>query len=215
MDHGQRPDSAKAIAYEYIKQGIISGEFKVGEFITESQIADELGMSRTPVREAVQALEQVGFLRVFPKRGAYIPPIAEHEIREVWDARQLIELHCVAYATELVDSSLCDNLKAHIAGQEEAARRHDATTFIEHDHAFHRTLVGSAGNSVLNEFYDSLRDRQLRMGIRALLSSEERFQQVLREHRRIVTTIESGNKDEANEALRDHLGRTRVAMSES
>lgn len=204
--------SAKARAYEFIKEGITAGTLPAGEFVTENQIAEQLGMSRTPVREAVQMLERAGFVRVFPKKGAYVPPIDAQEIRDVWEARQLVEGHCIRITAAAPGADLGRRLRDLLDQQQAARAEEDVRLFIEHDREFHRVLVASAGNKVVADFYESLRDRQLRMGIHAVLSSAERFSQVIDEHFAIVTAVEAADPDAAYRALETHMQLTAKAM---
>lgn len=205
--------SAKTRAYEFIKDAIATGVLPEGEFIVESQLAEQLGISRTPVREALQLLERAGFVRVIPKKGAYIPPIGVQEIWEVWEARRLVESYCVRHAAESRDPELPSQLHELLDQQRESALAQDVRKFIELDREFHRTLVGAAGNSVVSEFYESLRDRQLRMGVQALRGSTGRSQQVIEEHEAITEAIRRGDPDQAIAALCVHLDATRNAIT--
>lgn len=206
------PPSAKKRAYEFIKEGITTGTLPAGEFVTENQIAEQLGMSRTPVREAVQMLERAGFVRVFPKKGAYVPPIDAQEIRDVWEARQLVEGHCIRLTSAAPGPELGGQLRDLLEKQKAASTDEDVKLFIEHDREFHRVLVFGAGNKVIEDFYESLRDRQLRMGIHAVLSSAERFAQVIEEHLAIVNAVEAADPEAAYRALETHMQLTRKAM---
>lgn len=204
--------SAKERAYAFIKGEIIAGRFASGEFVSEGQIADALGVSRTPVREALQLLERAGFVRVFPKKGAYIPPDDQREMRQVWEARQLIETHCIALVSEKGDEGLAATLESLLEEQRRNADNGDIQAFMENDRDFHRAIVEAAGNSVLAQFYETLRDRQLRMGAQALKSGTQRFVEVLEEHEQIVLAVRAADSAKSCDAVREHMDRTRRAM---
>src|SRR6201996_1791220 len=115
----QRPVSATTTAYRFAKQRLLDGRFPAGELLSENEIARELGISRTPVREAFLLLEAEGLLELYPRRGALVSPIAPTESDDVLEARLLIEGHCAGALAE-PDPALDAALAAAIAAQEEA-----------------------------------------------------------------------------------------------
>jgi DNA-binding GntR family transcriptional regulator len=195
-----------ARAYDHVKHRILHSVAD-GDFITELQVAGELGISRTPVREAFHRLEMEGLLRLIPKKGALIPAISSREITEVMETRQLIELFCAEKVLErgiAIHQQLDDLLAEQVALRDEG----DVEGFIDCDRRFHLTIVEAAGNSVLVGIYETLRDRQLRMGVRVMLADPDRSHQVLTEHRAIAKALRAGNIDTVRKAMSGHLGRT-------
>ncbi|GAA3072504.1 GntR family transcriptional regulator [Streptosporangium carneum] len=180
-----------------------------GTFLTEAEVCEATGMSRTPVREALLRLETEGFLQIMPKKGAFVPPVSDAEIEAVMQARELVEDWCVRRAVPLADS-LAPELERLVDRQETLLEDHLA--FIECDRAFHRAIVRAAGNPVLAEFYETLRDRQVRMGLRAVAAAEDRARTVLAEHAAIVEGIRSGDAARAASALAAHLNGTLAVL---
>lgn len=203
---GKRAPSAQDVTYEWLKQHIFELPKDGGVFLSESEVAQAAGTSRTPVREALLRLETEGLLTIVPKKGAYIPPISDSEIEAVMEARGLVEDWCVQRVVP-AQPSLITELEG-ILGEQEALLD-DAVGFIDRDRAFHRTIVRHAGNPVLAEFYESLRERQIRMGVRAVASEENRARTVLDEHRAIVRALADGD---AGDALAAHLASTLAAL---
>ncbi|MER5185450.1 GntR family transcriptional regulator [Streptomyces sp. NPDC002896] len=198
--------SAQDLTYEWLRKHISELPRDGGIFLSESEVARAAGTSRTPVREALLRLETEGLLKIVPKKGAYVPPISDSEIEAVMQARGLVEDWCVRRVVPASPSFVAE-LERIVAEQE--AMIDDPVGFIDRDRDFHRALVRQAGNPVLGEFYESLRERQIRMGIRAVASDEDRAQQVLEEHSAIVRAIAAGD---AVEALACHLASTLAVL---
>ena len=207
--------TAKQRAYEYVKSRIIDKSFEEGDFLTEVGIADDLGISRTPVREALVLLEAESFVELLPKKGAYIPRISPRDIREVMEARSLIETFAAERIVER-RSELVPKLRESLEVQKKRMMEGKIDEFVEADRAFHYLIVSTAGNNLLARFYEGLRDRQIRMGIRAATYSTQRVEQVLEEHAAVVRAAEEGSPGELREAIRRHLDRTlSVLMAEA
>jgi DNA-binding GntR family transcriptional regulator len=204
-----RGDAAQDIVYRWLKQHVLTLPSREGTFLTEAEVCRATGTSRTPVREALLRLEADGLLQIVPKKGAYVPPITEAEIEAVMQARGLVEEWCARQAARFGDM-LAVELDGLISMQIEA--RDDPVAFIECDREFHRTIVRAAGNPVLADFYEGLRDRQLRMGVHAITISGGRGDGVLAEHAAIVEGIRCGQPEQAAAAVAEHLARTLVAL---
>ncbi|PZG31636.1 GntR family transcriptional regulator [Spongiactinospora gelatinilytica] len=208
---GLRDDggSAQDAAYWWLKQHIARSPRHEGTFLSEAEVARETGTSRTPVREALLRLEAEGFLQIVPKKGVFVPPITDEEVRAVMQARELVEDWCVRQVTP-AGESLIGELESLLAEQERVIG--DPVAFIELDRAFHRAIVRRAGNPVLAEFYESLRDRQVRMGLHAVASEQDRARAVLDEHAAIVAALRTREARAAGDALHAHLASTRAAL---
>lgn len=204
--------SAQDSVYDWLRQRISSTPRDDGEFLNEAALAKEAGVSRTPVREALLRLEADGWVRIVPRKGAFVPPISDAEVDAVMHARLLIEDWGVREVCRrgLV---LADSLEGLIIEQGKHAE--DPNEFIQLDREFHRTIVNSAGNPVLAEFYESLRDRQVRMGLRAISRITNRDKQVLAEHEAIVSALRSLDESNAAQAVRDHIDSTISALRSS
>lgn len=206
---GQSRASAQDHAFEWLKEYIATLPRNEGTFLTEGDVCESTGLSRTPVREALLRLQADGFLQIVPKKGAFVPPITDAEVEAVMQARGLVEDWCVRRATSVPDS-LASELMTLIDKQK--VSQGNPVEFIDSDREFHRMIVHSAGNSVIANFYESLRDRQVRMGLRAIATSEYRSSQVLKEHAAIVEGISSGDPDTAATAIATHLSGTLSAL---
>jgi DNA-binding GntR family transcriptional regulator len=199
--------SAKKIAYDHVKAEVLAGKQREGEFLTEEAVAEALGISRTPVREAFVRLEAEQLLELLPRKGALIRPITYREIVEVMEVRQMIE-QFAARRLLARGAGIAPALEALLAEQRSLAEAGDAEQFIECDRRFHTEIVRAAENALLAETYQSLRDRQLRMGVRAVMASPARTRQVLAEHQQIVLAFGAGDAELAVRAIEEHLRTT-------
>ncbi|MCV3210917.1 GntR family transcriptional regulator [Mesorhizobium sp. YC-39] len=204
-----RTDAAQDIVYRWLKQHVLTLPRHEGTFLTEAEVCRETGTSRTPVREALLRLEADGLLQIVPKKGAYVPPITEAEIEAVMQARGLVEEWCARQAAGFGEV-LATELDRLVAMQVDL--HDDSVAFIECDREFHGTIVRAAGNPMLASFYESLRDRQLRMGVHAITISGGRADSVIAEHAAIVEGIRRGQPEQAAAAVAEHLARTLVAL---
>ncbi len=206
---GQKAEAAQDVAFAWLKKHIVTLPRTEGSFLTEAEVCRATGMSRTPVREALLRLEADGFLQILPKKGAYVPPITEAEVEAIMQARELVEDFCVRRAVVLADVVAAE-LERLLKQQEEQQKL--PLEFIESDREFHRTIVRAANNPVLAGFYESLRDRQMRMGVHAIATSERRVGNVLAEHRAIVEGVHSADPERAAAAMAEHLARTLAVL---
>jgi DNA-binding GntR family transcriptional regulator len=201
--------SAGERAYAHVKGQILRGAFDGGELIAEGQVADSLGMSRTPVREAFLRLETEGLLRLYPKRGALVVPVSPREVDDVVEARQLIERFAVTKViTRGRHVEVAAGMRAILDQQRAAAHEHDADRFNDLDREFHAALVEAPGNAIISRQYEGLRDRQVRMGVTALQRDPQRLQEILDEHERICRLLEAADADGLGAFLDGHVART-------
>src|SRR6185436_19852515 len=139
--------SAAARVYVYVKERLLDGTFPGGALLSENELSQQLGLSRTPVRQAFVQLEAEGLLELYPKRGALVVPIAASEVEDVFEARLLVEEHCARRAAG-AGPALGAELDDAIAEQERAVAAGTAG-FAEADRHFHRAIVAAAGNAIL------------------------------------------------------------------
>ena len=205
--------SGRQKAYAFLKDTVLTDPAMQGEFLSEQTIADRVGISRTPIREALLMLAAEELVSLVPKRGAYIAPLSGREIGELMEMRALLERYA---ARRTVGSGTAPVAEMdRILGEQAALRGGDsAKDFIAADHRFHATLIASAGNSLMTKQYDALRSRQVRAGISALYRSGGRQDEVCVEHRRILEALASGEADEACAAIDAHIAATRRILTE-
>lgn len=201
-------------AYAYTKERILDGRFTAGLLISEGDVSADVGMSRTPVREAFLRLASEGLLQLYPKRGALVVPVSAAEVESVMETRLLVE----RFAIERViasDADVASLLDGSIARQQHLADYGDPREFVETDREFHRIFVAASGNFILLQLHDSLRDRQSRMNVTALARDSDRMRQVLAEHRALVGAVNARDRDTAVAIIQDHLHQTLLLLRQA
>lgn len=203
VETGAAPSAAERV-YLHVKRGILDGSHAGGELFTEGEVAEAVGVSRTPVREALLRLEGEGFVRLYPKKGALVIPVSAQEAQDVVEARSVIEewavtkawAHRRELATELVP----------LLEQMRRARRSGAIgEFAAADRTFHERIVAAAGNAILTRQYHQLRERQLCISSYLMRVSDARMDKAIHAHRHLVALLEGGTKAEFLAATREHL----------
>jgi DNA-binding GntR family transcriptional regulator len=205
--------TAKDRAYAFVKERVLDGVYPGGELLSEGEVAAELGLSRTPVREAFLLLEAEGLMRLYPKRGALVVPVSPEEVRDVMETRQVVERHAASRLAARAPAAVLDELEALIAEQSTRAAEGDGAGFVDADRRFHRALVAGAGNAVLLRLYDTLRDRQRRMGATTVARDPAAMAAFLAEHRAIVDALRAQNVTEAADRIDRHIAGARARLS--
>lgn len=202
-----RPAGAKAMefAYDYLKRLIIDWIIPAESFVTEMEVAEAAGVSRTPVREAFLRLDAEKLVQLVPRRGIWIKPVTVREIRELSQTRLVLELHAAA---EVITHGLdaAPRLHEHIAHQRKMLA--DGTgypEFIACDRQFHTDLVRAVGNTVMTGIYESMGDRQQHTGVAAFTAQPGRAANAVEHHQAIADAIAARDLPAAEQALRIHL----------
>ncbi|GAA0520415.1 GntR family transcriptional regulator [Saccharopolyspora subtropica] len=203
--------SGRELAYDHLKDTVLSDPAMQGQFVNEQALADEIGVSRTPIREALLLLAAEDLVQLVPKRGAYIAPVSGREIRELFEIRGMIECYAARRTVELGVVPVAQ-MRAELAGQRDLTGEDQARAFIDCDHRFHSALVRAVGNDMLAKSYDALRARQIRAGIVALFRAAGRRKAVLVEHEAIVDALADADAEAAVAAINAHLAATQQVL---
>ncbi|MGZ4653823.1 GntR family transcriptional regulator [Oryzihumus sp.] len=204
MDTSSGMPSASERTYAHLKRSILDGTHAGGVLVTEGEVAEAVGVSRTPVREALLRLEAEGLVRLYPKKGALVIPVSAQEARDVVEARELIE----QWAADRVwarRKEVLDDLATLLEQMRDARRRGAVAEFSEADRAFHERIVAGAGNAVLTRQYRSLRERQMCLTSTAMRVADGRMDKAVQGHRQLLELLRSGTKAAFLAATRDHL----------
>jgi DNA-binding GntR family transcriptional regulator len=209
----ERTKSLKEKTYDILKEMILTGRLEPGRLHNEVKLAKELGVSRTPVREALSELRQEGIVDFVPNKGILIREITVKQVQEIFEIRQIIE----SYVTQAVASRLSaadlKKLDAIIKKQEKLALRNDNQAFIETDRKFHLLLAARLDNRRLGAILENLRDQIHFMGIYAIKKSG-RMGQTLTEHIKILAALREGKAKKAQKAMLQHLKNTEKTILE-
>ncbi|MFR9673002.1 GntR family transcriptional regulator [Streptomyces sp. TR06-5] len=206
-----QPPAAERV-YTHVKQAVLERRYEGGMLLTEGELADAVGVSRTPVREALLRLEVEGLLKLYPKKGALVLPVSAQEIADVVETRLLVEEHAVRRAAGATPAGLIEGLEALLSRQQEEADASRLADAAVSDRCFHAEIVRATGNAILVRLYDQLRDRQLRMGVAVMHAHPDRIAKNITEHGEILAALRSGDAEAAAAAVHRHVGRVRTLV---
>ena len=205
MRASSRPRGASAQrAYDFAKWAILNGVYQAGEVVTVAALANEIGLGRGSVRDALLRLEAEGLVLFCPGRGAVVSSFSSREVDDVLEARVVVENHTAARSFEHRAAFLPDLVRVH----EEMRRRRrerDTAGFTDADRLFHEIIVDGAGNTVLSEIYRSLRERQTLFTSAMVRGRTDRMEAAIREHSRIIERLEGDDEAAFVDVVNAHL----------
>ncbi len=205
------PEKLAELAHGEIFSRILTLQIPPGALLQERQLAESLGMSRTPVREALMRLAHEGWVTTNARRHSEVKKLTEEDVREVMEVRRFLELRGLEVIMETRRQSKIPATLAMIH-ERMAGVRADTQAYILEDQCFHRVIVSAGGNSRLNGFYAQVSFEVIRMGIAGLKARGSSRDEVEEEHNNILRGIASGKKKDARAALCQHLDVTRAMI---
>ena len=198
--------------YEAIKKEILCGRYAPGTVLNERQLSEEFGISRTPVREALQMLAQDGWLQIETYKGAVVREFSPRYMWEVARIRQALEICAVEGAAANITDADILKLGEIQDAQRQVLEHFDVLNYILLDRTFHGCIYDLSGNSelihLLRNYYDIFRF----LGTQAVLNSEERRSPTLAEHQAILDALKRRDVTAATEAMRIHMENTEKNM---
>jgi DNA-binding GntR family transcriptional regulator len=189
-----------------LRQAILEGHFRPGEKIDQELIAEELEVSRTPVREALKVLESEAFVEIRPHRGAFISVVTREDIRKIYEVRTLIEAEIVRRVTPIIPESVLEELEACLDEVHECPE--DRIKHVDADIFFHDKVSEYATNELLTEILDGLNNRILRVRRFGQLQPEYHLMTSHREHCAILKAMKQRDPDRAADLMARHLSRS-------
>ena len=209
--HNHRP--LREIVYEELKRQILMGEITPGTRMMEVELAEKMGVSRTPVREAIRKLEKEGLVAIEPRRGAYASDISIKDMLDVLEVRQDLEGMAAAMAARKVTE---DEKKAFIKANTaymEAVKSGDTEEIIRCDEVFHKLIGDFSGNKTLNQLLSQLQELALRF--RYLYYDDfSRYEKMPMEHEEIEEAILSGDSRKARIVAEEHIDNLKKFVTE-
>ncbi|WP_196807335.1 GntR family transcriptional regulator [Candidatus Solirubrobacter pratensis] len=199
-------------AVSMLRAAILGGELEPGSIHSAASLADRLGVSPTPVREAMLALVLSGLVEVLPNRGFRVTVIDENDLDEICALRLMLEVPAIALAVERASDASLNGLRTRLAELEDAAANSDVSAFLVADRAFHLELLALAGNRRLVRIVAELRDQTRIVGLQSLAAAET-LEAIAAEHRPILEAIQARDVAAAQRSMTVHLEHTRGAWA--
>lgn len=199
--------SLRGKVYEQIREDILSGRYEQNTELKEAAIGAELGVSRTPVREALRQLELEGLVNIIPNRGAYVNKITVQDVRDIYVIRSMLEGLCARWATEHITKEQLERMEETLCLSEYHTQKENYDKLYELDSLFHEQLYSAGGSRILNHVLSDFHD-YVKQARKASIASEGRSVKSTREHRAIFEAIKAGDADQAEELARLHIRHT-------
>jgi DNA-binding GntR family transcriptional regulator len=200
--------SLREQAREAVRTQIVLGQIEPGQVESVINVAAALGVSVTPVREAIMDLANLGMVEIIRNRGFRVPVLTDHDLDEIFRIRTMLEAPAMADVVQALDGTPVPQFRQLAEQITDAAREGDLTSFLDLDRQFHLGLLELLGNRRLVAMVGQLRDQARMQGLQKL-ADQGQLTQSGEEHIAIVDAIESGDGELAAELMRKHLAHSR------
>jgi len=203
------PSNLTTLAYNSIKEYILEGRLDESSRLTEEFLSTQLGISKSPIREALNRLETERLIRIEPRKGAYLRRLAPDEVTDLYDLREALETHVVRTAN--LTPSLLTELRQSLKRQRAFLKANDRTHYIEEDVHFHEELAQATGNSHLCSVLENIQN-QIWLSRR---NSYDLSSSTAPDcHEAIVAALEANQRDKAEAAMRNHVQNVKSRLLE-
>lgn len=207
-EFGKNNDDAylplRDVVFNTLRQSILTGELKPGERLMEIHLADKLGVSRTPIREAIRMLELEGLVTMIPRRGAEVAQITEKNLREVLEVRGALDALAVELACERITPEELEQLKKACEHFEAETKKGDANRVAQADVALHDIILAASRNEKLVQMIGNFSQQMYRYRLE-YVKEEAHYETLIREHRIIYEAIRDRDKERGAKAIRLHI----------
>jgi len=191
--------------YRILKERIIKGNLKPGEKILEVNIAKQLGVSRTPVREALRELAAEGFFAMEPNLGMIVIDFSIEDLQEVLKIRKLLEGFATSIAAKKINKEEIKKLEKIIKKMSISISKNDVLVYSDLNAEFHNLIFNICGNKQLIKIYDNLSNSEHRFRIRSLRNNPERLKYSLKEHQKILEALKRKDSEQAYKLSQKHI----------
>lgn len=192
------------VVFNTLRKAILTGELKPGERLMEIHLANRLGVSRTPIREAIRKLELEGLVIMIPRRGAEVAQITEKSLKDVLEVRRALDALCVELACDRISAEETEQLRESCEEFERATETEDTAVIAKADVELHDIIVHATGNQRLIQLINNLSEQMYRYRFE-YIKDEDRHDNLIREHRMIYESIAKRDKKRAAEAAKLHI----------
>ncbi|MCO4319074.1 GntR family transcriptional regulator [Phyllobacterium sp. 21LDTY02-6] len=204
----ERPRSLKELVVDELRSRIIDNKIQLGAALSENALAADLGMSKTPVREALQQLQLEGLVEVLPQRGSFVFRIAAEQVEQISELRTVLELAACRLAINRNHTSLVSQMSVVMEEMQAAYDRDDTVSYHKLDGAFHQVFIELCGNPFLVEAFSQVgfRTQALRSRLSRIADLNSRS---VAEHRQMLTYVQRRDIPELQALLAAHIDQTR------
>lgn len=200
------------VVFYTLRQAILKGEMEPGERLMEIQLAKKLGVSRTPIREAIRKLELEGLVIMIPRKGAEVAGITEKALRDVLEVRRSLEELAIELAVDRMQEDDIRALEAARIEFREALNSNDMIRIAQADEKFHDVIYAGTYNDKLVQILNNLRDQMYRYRLEYIKDTGKR-QLILIEHENILNAVKTRNLELGKHAMREHIDNQEITIS--
>lgn len=204
------PDNLTTLAYRTIRSYIWDGKLDEGDRLTEEFLAQSLGISKSPIREALNRLESEGLIHIEPRKGAYLIQYTPDEVADLYEVREALEVHAVA--TAIIDAELTRKLTESLSRMKEYFDANDKRRYIDEDVAFHSLIAESTRNQRLLKMLENI---QQQVWLFRRRTYDLTRSMAMASHSNIVGALEAGDKKAAELLMRKHISGVKETLVES
>ena len=204
---GRDKYSLRGRVFQSIREDILSGRYEQNTELKEAAIGAELGVSRTPVREALRQLELEGLVTIIPNRGAYVNMIIAKDVQDIYVIRSMLEGLCARWATQSITEEQLDSMEETLCLSEYHTSKKNYEKLYELDSLFHEQLYEAGGSRILNHILSDFHD-YVKMVRKATISTSSRSVTSTEEHRAIFEAIKEKDPDKAEALAKEHVKHT-------
>jgi DNA-binding GntR family transcriptional regulator len=190
--------------YRILKKEIIKGSLKPGSKVLEGRIADQIGISRTPVREAIRELAAEGFVTLSPNQGVVVRSVSAENIREVLQVHSVLEGLATRLSCEVINEEELKELENYVNKMEKLTNKKDPLAYSEVDLKFHELIVDNCGNKRLIQMRKNISDQAQRYRVSSL-RIQGRLKKSLKEHQKILEAFKTKNPKKADSMSQEHI----------
>lgn len=199
--------SLRGRVFNKLREDILGGVYKENDELRESTLANELGVSRTPVREALRNLEIEGLVAIIPNRGAFVTGISEKDIRDIYTIRSYLEGLCAKWACQYITQEQLDEMDETIYLSAFHARRSHYDQLLDLDNKFHDLIYKASGSKMLNHVLTDFHHYVERVR-KVSISRKDRAMRTIKEHESILEAIRKRDGDLAEALAHEHMMQT-------
>lgn len=199
--------SLRGQVFDKIRSDILNGKYKRGEELVESSIGKELGMSRTPVREAIRQLELEGLVQLVPNKGAFVTGISEKDVRDIYLIRARLEGLAARMAAKNITPELLDAMEETVVLSEYHAKKEHYEQVCEMDSKFHKLLYKASGSRILEHTLTDFHQYVQRVRMASIMK-KRRMEKSNDEHDAILTAIREHDEEKAELVATRHISNT-------
>ena len=208
------PKSLTQIACEELRASILNGEMRAGELYNEMAIAKQLGISRTPIREALLELSNKGMVTFLPRRGIVVRSLSEEDVEELFELRQVLESHFIVKISARPSNYDFSFLEKIIQKQKTAALQNNVPDYLRYNGAFHGTMAEMCKNQRMLDIYGAIVDLIRLLALQSLQNPMRMQGRLIPQHEAMLKAIKRGDTNRATDLLSIHLQESKQAALE-